>query len=306
MSKTRRIKPAHLRLVVAIADHQQLGRAADALALSQPSASRTLAELESLLGNPLFVRHPKHMQATEAGKAIIHHGRKVLAELESLEYAFYNAVQGYSGQVRVGTVTGPGAKFVIPGLSHAQQEFPDIELSVEVSPSTQLVKGLKEGFFDFIVGRLGSEDDAHDFLLEPVSPELLKLCVGPQHPLHGASEVKLAHLTVYQWILQERGSPIRSAIESAFFNAGLQPPAKVTNSSALLASLAFLINSNAIVPMSAEVLELLSADALNMQIKALAIEEKILVPQTFLIRNAHTTLSRAAQQVYRLVKQKMS
>lgn len=305
MNITRRIKPAHLRLIVAIADNEQLGRAADSLAISQPSASRALAELESLLDSQLFIRHPKYMEPTEAGKAIIHHGRKVVAELEGLEQAFKNAVEGYSGQVRVGTVTGPGAKFVIPGLSQAQEQFPEIELTVEVAPSTALVRGLKEGVFDFIVGRLGSDDNPQEFLLEPVAPEVVKLCVGPNHPLYNSQTVSLSQLTVYRWILQERGSPIRKAIETSFLNNGLQPPRKVTNSSALLANLAFLLNSNAIVPLSAEVLDLLTNNTLNLNVRALPIDENILVPQAYLVRNAQTTLSRAALQVLRLVKESM-
>lgn len=306
MKISRRIKPSHLRLVVAIADHEQLGLAADHLAISQPSASRSLAELESLLDAELFIRRTKWMEPTEAGKALIRHGRNVLAELESLELAFDNAVLGYTGHVRVGTVTGPAAGFVIPGLSKVQERYPNIELSVEVSPSTALIRGLKEGTLDFIVGRLSPSDDVRDFDLAPVSSEVATLCVGQGHPLFNATEVNFRELSVYQWVMQERGSPIRQAVESAFLQKNLKPPQNVTNASALLVMLSFLSQSNAIVPLSQEVFDMLSSGSIGANIKELPIKEKIIVPPSSLIRMNNAHLSKAAQQVYRIVKESMS
>lgn len=302
MKISRRIKPSHLRLVVAIADYEQLGLAADYLAISQPSASRSLAELESLLEAELFSRRPKWMEPTEAGKALIRHGRNVLAELESLETAFDTAVHGYSGQVRVGTVTGPAAGFVIPALSRVHENYPNIELSVEIAPSITLMRALKEGNLDFIVGRLGADDDPRDFHLLPVHPELVSLCVGQHNPLYNVEKVELRELTNYQWILQERGSPIRRAVESAFLDRGIKPPSNVTNASALLAMLAFLANSNAIVPLSVEVVEMLTSDSLKAQIHALPLKEQIVISQAHLIRPTASRLSRAAERVFSEIK----
>ena len=284
MKISRRIKPNHLRLVVAIADYEQLGLAADHLAISQPSASRSLGDQESLLETELFLRRTKWMEPTEAGKALIRHGRKVLAELESLDLAFDNAVHGYSGHVRIGTVTGPAAGFVIPGLSRVQEQFPNIELTVEVAPSTTLIQELKEGHLDFVIGRLGVMDDVRDFDLVPVATESVLLCVGQKHPLYHAKNVGLSELTPYQWVIQERGSPIRQAVESAYIRNGLKPPQKVTNTSALLAMLSFLVHSNAIIPLSEEVFDMLTQDGLHAQIRSLPITESIEVSPASLIR----------------------
>lgn len=298
MKISRRIKPSHLRLVVGIADHEQLGLAADYLAISQPSASRSLAELESLLETELFIRRPKWMEPTEAGKVLIRHGRNVLAELEGLEHAFDTAVHGYSGQVRVGTVTGPAAGTVIPQLAKIHAQYPSIELSVEVAPSVSLIRGLKEGSLDFVVGRLGGEDDPRNYQMIPVTPESVSFCVGEHSPLYNAKRVELRELTSYHWILQERGSPIRIALESAFLNRGIKPPSNVTNASALLAMLSYLANSSAIIPLSDEVYEMLGPNGLGAKIKALPMDEKVVISQAFLIRLSSIRLSRAAAHVF--------
>jgi len=298
MRISRRIKPAHLRLVVAIADYEQLSLAADHLSISQPSASRSLSELESIVDAPLFIRRTKWMEPTEAGRALIRHGRTILAELEALELDFDNAVHGYTGNVRIGTVTGPAAGFVVPALTRIQQRYPNIELSVEVLPSAALIRGLREGTLDFVVGRLGAEDNLKEFHLTPVAGEQVSLCVGVQHPLYNAGEVELVQLLSYPWVMQERGSPLRQAVESGYLKKGIKPPENVANASALLATLSFLANSDAVAPLSLEVYEMLTENGLGAKIKALRVDEKIEVPPAYMIRPAGTRLSRAAAQVF--------
>lgn len=302
MRISRRLKPSHLRLVVAIADYEQLGLAADHLSISQPSASRTLAELETLLEVKLFTRRTKWMEPTEAGRALVRHGRSILAEFEALEIDFDNAVHGYAGQVRIGTVTGPAAGFVVPALVEIQRHYPNIELSIEVEPSSMLVRSLREGSLDFVVGRLGAEDNVKEFHLTPVSSEEISLCIGPHHPLYPDQEVTLKQLLAYPWVMQERGSPIRQAVESSYLKAGLQPPENVANASALLPMLSFLLHSDAVVPLVKEVYNLLSEDGLAANIKALSVTERIVVPPAFIIRNSGARLSRAANQVFQQIE----
>lgn len=303
MRLSRRLKPNHFRLVVAIADHEQLSLAADYLSISQPSASRTLSELESILGAPLFIRRTKWMEPTEAGRALIRRGRTVLAELEALEQDFDNAVHGYTGQVRVGTVTGPAAGFVVPGLAQIQQRFPKIELSIDVAPSTALLRGLREGVLDFVVGRLGPEDQVEEFHLTPVANEEVSLCIGERHPLYSSNRVELMALLAYPWVMQERGSPLRMAVESAFLRRDLQPPEQVANSSSLLAMLSFLVSSDSIVPLSREVFDMLGESGIGAKVRALQIADPIVVPPAYIIRRSGTRLSRAAVQVFKQIEQ---
>ena len=60
----------HLRLIAAIAQHRQVSIAAQTLGITQPAASRTLAEAEATVGVPLFERHPKGMLLTDAGEGL--------------------------------------------------------------------------------------------------------------------------------------------------------------------------------------------------------------------------------------------
>ena len=64
------LKPAQLRLIVEVAESGQLQIAAAATSMTQPAASRMLAEIERAVGAPLFLRQPKGMELTEIGAVI--------------------------------------------------------------------------------------------------------------------------------------------------------------------------------------------------------------------------------------------
>ncbi len=82
MSNLQQLNLKHLRLIAAIAEHQQLSIAAQALAVTQPAASRTLAEAEARVGVPLFERHAKGMLPTDAGEGLARRARNILDEFE--------------------------------------------------------------------------------------------------------------------------------------------------------------------------------------------------------------------------------
>ena len=116
MDLSRRLKPNHLKLIDEIAKKQKLQLAAETLSMSQPAASRMLADIEAYMGTPLFVRHPRWMELTQAGQAVLRHVRVVLWELETLEAEVESIAGGRAGVVRLGAVTGPAVGSLMPAL----------------------------------------------------------------------------------------------------------------------------------------------------------------------------------------------
>ncbi|KAI1698544.1 bacterial regulatory helix-turn-helix protein, lysR family domain-containing protein [Ditylenchus destructor] len=68
--------------LVAVAEHRHVGRAAEALGLTQSALTRALARLEALAGLPLFERHPKGVMPTEAGLAFLRRARRIQLEYD--------------------------------------------------------------------------------------------------------------------------------------------------------------------------------------------------------------------------------
>ena len=297
MDLSRRLKPSQLHLAVKIAETGKLQSACAALAISQPAASRMLAEVERLAGVPLFQRQPKGMVPTPVGEAFARHARQILSGFDSLEAEMRNLNAGYVGDVRIGSVTGPAVGSLVPAIQQVRHVAPNIQVTIEVGPSTQLVRGLEEGRFDFVIARVPPGHDSRDFDITPARVEVVSLMVRADHPWVGRGRVRLADLADCEWVMQESGSPIRQTLEAAFLAAGLTVPRRITNSSSLIVALAVLEGPDAISPQSREVVDLLMRRGQGANLAVLDLREDLVVSPYFVMRMPSRPLSPATEQI---------
>src|SRR5437762_3912504 len=102
-----------LKAFTTIVASGSLGRAADALHVTQPALSRTIKRLEDELGAPLFERHAKGMQLTAVGSALLPHATLLQREAEHAREEI-DAMRGLAkGTIKVGAV-GSIACLVLP------------------------------------------------------------------------------------------------------------------------------------------------------------------------------------------------
>lgn len=297
MSVVSRIKPRHLELVLRIAETEQLQLGAQAVAISQPAASRILADLETTLGSALFERHPLGMVPTPAGETFVRHARVVLSELETMGDELSQLQSGASGNVRIGSVTGPAIGYLMPALQSIFQTHPDLRVSVDIAPSIVLFRQLKEARYDFIMGRTTPGQDTSDFRFHPARSENVSLLAHVSHPLAGQDNVNLEELARFPWVIQEEGTPIRQAVENAFHSNGISVPPRVLNSSSLLVALAQVAEGQAIAPQTEEVMTLLASKEIDAQLTEIKTNAKIVVPPYFIIQSKFRKLPRAAERV---------
>lgn len=305
MSFARRLKNIHLRLILQIAMTGKLQVAAQKIAVSQPAASRMVSEIEKLVGAELFTRHAKGMAPTPIGEAVIYHARQILQGYDNLDMNVQKIASGRAGSVRIGTVTGPAVGLIVPVVRAMRAQAPDVEFTIEVAPSTVLMRGLDEGNFDFIVGRPPPNFKSQMYQIFPARNEVVSMLVFQDHPLAGCTSLHLRDLREFGWIIQEHGTPIRAAVETAFHANQVAMPTQITNTSSLLVALALLEQSTAIASQSHEVVDLLADSALDMKVVRLDVVEEILVSPFFLITRADRELSPAADQAIQETFRKM-
>jgi DNA-binding transcriptional LysR family regulator len=74
-----------LRYFTVVAEELHVGHAAARLYISQPALSQQIRSLEQQVGLPLFVRHPRGLELTEAGEVLLTEARELLGRSERLE-----------------------------------------------------------------------------------------------------------------------------------------------------------------------------------------------------------------------------
>jgi DNA-binding transcriptional LysR family regulator len=295
----RRLKLPHLRLTLALANTGQISAAARALNMSQPAASRMLAELERLLGTPVCLRGPKGVELSEAGQALAERARRILTEISEAGRDVAEISAGMAGNVYIGAVTAPAIDLVVPALQRLKAAHPTIEAQVEVGTSDTLVPRLLEGQLDFVIGRVPAHMDIAAFDIRPVQPEVVSLMVRVDHPLAREKRLPLAAMAGYEWVMQPPGTPLRRAMEYSFASHGLPMPRVSLSTSSILALLAMIWRSDAIAPMAEEAAYLLAGErGMTQAIAVLDLDERIEITPYAMIARADRHLSPTARLFY--------
>lgn len=174
------IKLRHIRAFLDIATEGGLTAVARAQGITQPALSRTLAELEDLLGQPLFLRQKRRLVLTEGGKIF---RRQATLALEALEAGAAALRPGTSGTLRVG-VLPTAATRIVPAVALRFRDLrPEILLKVETGPHHHLIRLLREGGLDLIIGRLPDVSEMPGLSFEHLYEEDVVLVGRVGHPL---------------------------------------------------------------------------------------------------------------------------
>lgn len=127
-----------LRCFIAVAEELHFGRAAQRLALAQPAVSLQIRALEERLGVRLFDRRGREVTLTAAGDVLLGHARRLLASAGAAVEETRRAARGVGGHLTVGFVHSLSYVAVPPILSRFRAAFPDVALTLQELPVSQL------------------------------------------------------------------------------------------------------------------------------------------------------------------------
>jgi DNA-binding transcriptional LysR family regulator len=219
----------HLRVLVAVAEHGSVTKAAIALGQSQPSLSAQLGRIERNLGSPLFERTRTGVVPTERGRSVLAKARLVLAdmdELRGLDVAPQDDAAG-TVELRLGGMPGPLLPAVIHQLTRQNRGELTLRTHAETSMST-LLRRVQDGQLDaaFIADFAGYETPTpagvQREVLVPAEPVFIGL--ADDHPLAARDVVDLRDLADAQWLIDPTddlgGTPY---LRKACRDAGFEP-----------------------------------------------------------------------------------
>lgn len=232
-----RLKLRHLKLVVAIAEEGTMAAAADRLDVSQPVVSRSLQEVEGIVGLQLFVRGRGGVTPTPAGVHFLRHAQGILTELKLASRDLNAVAQGKVGRVVVGT----GMAGIDPLLPLAVDSFhaesPEVVVSIHEAPPGELLAALLHGSVDLVIGRSVPHHLSDQLRVKPLYIERLVPAVSIEHELAKTQGLKLEDLTKHRWVVPDERTAARIDFAQAFSNLGLRlPPMRVECSSILTAT----------------------------------------------------------------------
>ncbi len=252
MSILSRLRFKQLVLVANLAETANLHASARQLNLSQPGATKLLREVETTLGVELFTRRSTGMEPTVFGHAVARHARRIISDAVRLKAQIDAMKRGEFGTVRLGAIMEavPDVLSNVFASLFASGAGPLINLTV--STSDHLIAALNEGQLDLALGRPVEHLDMANIHFEPLWPEELSIVAASGHPLARTDDLTLSDLQRFDWILQPRPSPMRTAIELAFARSGLPVPNNKLETASMLTTTVMTSRSDllAVLPRS--------------------------------------------------------
>ncbi|MDO5641784.1 MAG: pca operon transcription factor PcaQ [Paracoccus sp. (in: a-proteobacteria)] len=221
----RRIKLRHLEAFVEITRARSLKRAAERLGLTQPAISRTLAELEVILGTRLLERGRGGVELTAQGEVLFDFAQAGLGSLErGLEGAAARSRQS-APRLHLGALPSVAARLLPELAGRLAETAPDLILTIADGSHEHLTAQLRAGTLDLVVGRLGAPDTMRGLSFAQLYLEEVAFVARPGHPILDAPDIaRLAgEFTV---IFPPPWAAIRAVVERLLIAQGLPIPAR--------------------------------------------------------------------------------
>lgn len=179
----------HLRYFLALADELNFGRAAKRLHISQPPLTRQIRQLEEEFGAELFVRTPKGVELTEAGRLFREEAVKILVLAQRTTERTQMAGRGQIGRLDVG-IFGSAVLNVIPRLIlEFRRQYPDVIIHLHTMTRPKQIEALQEG--RLTVGFVRVFPDAPDMAVETVLKERLMVAINRDNELSRSREISV-------------------------------------------------------------------------------------------------------------------
>jgi LysR family pca operon transcriptional activator len=219
-----RLKLRHLQCLVMVAQERNLVRAAEALSLTQPAVSKTVAELEEIVGRQLLLRRRRGVELTPAAEVLVRHAVSALRGLREGMGLAMDQPEADQLRVAVGALPNMVANLLPEAVASLNEAHPALRVRVMSGTNAQLMTQLRQGEIDVVLGRLAQASAMADLAFEQLFSEPLLLVVRPGHPLASRRKPTLDALAAHPLVLPVSGTLIRHTADAFLIAQGLALP----------------------------------------------------------------------------------
>lgn len=200
-----------LRLVAKLGTALNLSHAAHELHMTQPAASRSLAQLEALLGVRLFDRQHRTLVPTAAGVRFIHHAQRVLDQLGAAELEMSGA--SVVDELRIGAIASFSSELLAHACMQVSQHSPGTRIKVSTGPIGTLYGQLLSGSIDLMAAHAELTVDLNRVVVTPLYVEHTAVVTAPGHDLVQQGSPSWQQIADQPWILPPAFTPSRPKID---------------------------------------------------------------------------------------------
>lgn len=221
MGISNRIELRHVRAFVAVAEELNFRAAAERLSVSQPPLSRTIAQLESLLGRSLFARSRQGVALSAAGAALLPRARRLL---EQVERTFFDLP---ASAVSTRAAVGPrvGVFFAVHPAAQADLKAAIGAAGIEVGRTHELTAAVRQGSLDAALVMLPAPTSG--LAVHEIGRAEMHAAIPSSHPLARRRAVAVADLDAFPKFLflgRRQNAPLYAHLDDALRRRGLTTP----------------------------------------------------------------------------------
>lgn len=226
----------------AVYKEKSFTKAAKVLCISQPALSATIRKLETNLGHPIFDRSGKTITLTDIGERYIRSAEQIMLIRQNLQQELDDLVALKRGSIILGGTTFIISDVLPDLLKDFGRRYPDIELKIQVEPSTVLWEKMDKGLVDIAIDNALVQDPDHVYL--PLFQEHILIGVPADNPINeklkdyqldqavlqeknydfsGMPKVNVAEFAKEDFILLKTGNKMRQIAHNFFLDTGINP-----------------------------------------------------------------------------------
>ena len=215
-----RLRMRHIRCFLAVAKAGSITAATTTMNTSQPALSRSLAEVEDIIGQPLFTRTGRGLVLTDAGQTLYRHLDTAVAQIETGTLAASGAAP--QPRVSVGMLPNVARTLAVDAAASFKADHPGVDLNLHWAGVPELISRLHRKEIDFILGRLLSLEHMDGVSFEHLFTEPIIFVASADHPLASdPATVELADILTEMIIVPMSNTIIRREMDKFLTARGI-------------------------------------------------------------------------------------
>jgi DNA-binding transcriptional LysR family regulator len=288
----RRIKLRDLHVFFAVAERGSMAKAAAQLAVTTPTVSEIIADLEHALGVKLFDRSSRGVEPTVYGRAFLKRGLAAFDELKQGIRDIEFLADPASGALRISCDESIAAAALPPIVQRFMEQTPRAVLDVEPLDYQTYAEKLRDRSFDLALTRRSQPDPQSDPLselnFEVLFNDEMIVAASTRSRWARRRKIDLAELINERWIVASPGMWNYELLKKAFRARGLDMPQVCLNTVSVYLRTQLLSSGDYITTLPRSVLHL-HAD--RFALKALPVDIPVQPWPVSLLTLKHRTLS---------------